>query len=274
MEKLKYAGLPIIMDDACDLYFGPEVVHAGFGTKNSDKMAGLLYNEEAGKKAEHYYDFYRGVEYRNDGPLYEKYGYRYDLTVIIPGEIGGECKKTSGHYHDITPGNTLSDPEVYEVIKGTAMYIMQRAKNYADEKDSGVIEEVFAAVVKEGQRIIIPSNYGHCSINIGEGPLVFSNIATLKAPLNYEVVKRRHGMSYYVLRENGKIKLVKNSRYDKVPEAKVVTVSQDAAMGMDFSTPVYQAFLQNPGQFDYLAHPKGYGQKIHALLTPYSLEKL
>ena len=31
------------------------------------------------------------------------------------------------------------------------------------------------AVVKGGASIIVPPNYGHCSITIGDGPLVFSN---------------------------------------------------------------------------------------------------
>ncbi|WP_411900837.1 glucose-6-phosphate isomerase family protein [Salmonella enterica] len=44
-------------------------------------------------------------------------------------------------------------------------------------------------VVKEGRDICVRQNYGHCSINVGDGPLVFSNRAYKPCTVHYDTVQ-------------------------------------------------------------------------------------
>src|SRR5271157_5416728 len=60
--------------------------------------------------------------YRN---VYKKDDIRFDVTVIPPFDVRGECAKTHGHYH---PGSEdgLAYPEVYQVLRGSAVFIIQK----------------------------------------------------------------------------------------------------------------------------------------------------
>ncbi len=61
------------------------------------------------------YYMYRGLKKKN--------GARYDITVIPPKMLGKEFVKTKGHYHIGSYG------EIYIVLKGKAIYLMQKEKN-------------------------------------------------------------------------------------------------------------------------------------------------
>jgi len=100
------------------------------------------------------YYMYRGVEEKDD--------LRYDITVIPPQMLGQEFVKTKGHQHH----NNLQ--EIYTVLEGKAIFLMQK-------QNSGKIEDVFAVQAQSGQSVIIPSGYGHVTINPGKIGLKISN---------------------------------------------------------------------------------------------------
>jgi oxalate decarboxylase/phosphoglucose isomerase-like protein (cupin superfamily) len=77
---------------------------------------------------------------------------RYDLTRISPG-----CH-TIGHYH------TAGFPELFEVISGRAVFLMQRA------------EETYAIEASEKEKIIVPPDFSIRTINSSpENNLLVSN---------------------------------------------------------------------------------------------------
>ena len=202
MLELKNSGLPLYLDEGNHVMaISALLTMKGFGRKELEKMQGLLADETALVKDEICYDVYRGIAYPEDQALLDQYDFQYDITIIMPGEVNGEVKKTSGHYHGWNPEKTNTYGEVYEVIKGTALYILQKSANF-DEEDPGnvKVDDLIFATVHEGETILVPPNYGHCSCNIGEGPLVFSNLAYRPCPVNYGPVKHFHGMAYYVTR--------------------------------------------------------------------------
>ena len=57
---------------------------------------------------------------------------RYDITVIPPGLLGSEYTKTVGHYHPNVPGTDVSYPEIYQVLEGSATYLLQKVE-YGEE---------------------------------------------------------------------------------------------------------------------------------------------
>lgn len=267
MEDLKHSGLPVCIDSTSNVIaLSALLKYDGFSRKTVKQMQGLLADEAGLDPDEVVYDVYRGIAFPEDAELLNKNDFRYDFTVIMPGLLNGECKKTSGHYHGWNQGRTNTYPEVYEVIKGTALYILQKSGNFDDKPENMVIDDLIFVTVEEGQSVIIPPNYGHCSVNIGEGPLVFSNLAYVPCPIHYDPVKYFHGMSYYVKKGNGQIKFELNKKHVKVPEPRFASVRENPELGIKFGLPVYQSYKQNPDAFRFLSEPDDYVDSIMQML--------
>ena len=269
MLELKNSGLPLFIDETNHVMaISALLQYDGFGRKKTKDMLGLLADETDLMPEEAFYDVYRGIAFPEDQEALKKKDFRYDITIIMPGLVNGECKKTSGHYHGWNPMRTNTYAEVYEVIKGTALYILQKSPNFDAENPADVVvEDLILATVHEGETILIPPNYGHCSINIGEGPLVFSTLASVPCPVHYGPVKYFHGMRYYVTKEDGEIKLKANGRYKIVPSPKFAGVRENPRLGIRFGLPVYQSYKENPEAFDFLAHPDDYVDEIMSMLV-------
>ncbi len=269
MLELTNSGLPLYIDEENHVMaLSALLKYDGFGRKAVEKMQGLLANEENLPLDEMFYDVYRGIAFPKDEELLNKDNYRYDITIIMPGQINGECKKTSGHYHGWNPQKTNTYAEVYEVIKGTALYILQKSDNFDAENPADVrVYDLIFATVHEGETILIPPNYGHCSVNIGEGPLVFSNLAYVPCPVHYGPVKHFHGMSFYVMKKDNEIRLEANGRYVDVPAPKFATVKENPGLGIKFGVPVYESYMKNPEAFKFLGDPDPYVDEIMSMLV-------
>lgn len=257
MTKLKASGLPIFMDEQHKLHFADGLACAGGGGKTVAEMRGLLMDERDINESEAVYDFYRDIVFEKERGLFNKYGLRYDITVIMPGGVNGECKKTSGHYHGLIAGRSETYPEVYEVLYGRACFLLQKVRGFNGD-GMPQIEDLRAVFVPAGQAVIIPPHYAHCSVNAGGGPMVFSNIAVTACPLDYDNVKKLHGMAAYITRKNGDIRMLPNPYYQNAPLAAAVTPKENAELGIEFGKPVYHAFINAPEKFEFLLCPWKY----------------
>ena len=141
------------------------------------------------------YFMYRGLE--------EKDGLRYDITVVPAKMLGSEFVKTKGHYHEGAYG------ELYTVLEGNAIYLMQ--KKSADD----IIEDCYFVKAKKGDVVIIPSFYGHITINPAENQeLKMANWVSKDCISNYSLFEKLHGACYFYT-TNG---WLKNGNYKSVPE--------------------------------------------------------
>lgn len=267
VTELKNSGLPLCIDDETHImYIGAELGCEFYGRKYAGAMKGLLADETNMDPDEPFYDVYREIAYPTDVEAFKKNFYRYDVTVVLPGLLNGECKKTSGHYHGWNEMRTNTFGEVYEVLKGTALYILQRADNFDGDPKEIKIDDMIAVTVNAGETLVVPPNYGHASINVGEGPLVFGSLAYYPCPINYDSVKYYHGMGYYVFKEGNEVKIKLNDKYEKVPELKMATVKENPNLGIQFDVPVYHSYLKNPEAFRFLAQPDAYVEEIMGML--------
>ncbi|MBJ4791921.1 cytoplasmic protein, partial [Salmonella enterica subsp. enterica serovar Goldcoast] len=149
---------------------------------------------------------------------------------------------------------------------GTAAYILQKSPDFAAAPQELVVDDLIVAVVKEGQSIIVPPNYGHCSINIGDGPLVFSNLAYKPCTVHYDTVQFYHGMACYIVEENGQLCVRKNHYYPRVPRIKFATVKENPHLGITFDMPLYQRYRAAPERFHFLGHVDNYVREIMGML--------
>lgn len=143
------------------------------------------------------YYMYRGVE--------EHRGIRYDITVIPAKTLGREFAKTKGHYH------VGRHQEVYTVLEGQAIYLLQKKLHNIDDE----IEDVYAVKCQKGDVVVIPSYYGHVTINPSETEeLKMANWIFSGYKSDYAPFENLQGACWYYTQEGW----VKNERYKLVPE--------------------------------------------------------
>ncbi len=268
-EILRNSGLPIIRETETDiLSFEKGLTCGGYGRKTASQMSGLLCEYSEGSAETTVYDVYRDIVFEKDREVFSKNKYRYDITCIMPGCVGNERKKTSGHYHCFNPEHTNTYAEVYEVLYGTAMFILQRSDNFENADEALRLEDVILVKVHEGETLLVPPNYGHCSVNIGTGPMIFSNLAYVPCGIDYAPVKKHSGMVVYGMDHFGALDLVKNPNYKDIPEIRFAVPTENPKLGITFGKPVYSSYLENPAAFDFLGNIDPYVSEIMGMLKP------
>lgn len=269
LKELKNSGLPIYYNEESGLLaFSAPLIYDGYGTKKLKQMKGLFEHDENNDPEETVYDVYRNIRFPEDEESLQCDKFAYDITIVKQGMIGEERKKTSGHYHSWNKMRTSTYPEVYEVISGTAIYILQRADNFEDLNYENLkIDDIIVVRVQAGQAIIIPPNYGHCSINGGEGDMIFSNLAYTPCSVDYAPVRHYHGLGAYIGYANGKLTVKKNGNYSNLPNLKFAEVKENEHLGIVFNKPIYQSYKEHPEAFDFLGNVDKFTEEIMNMLT-------
>jgi glucose-6-phosphate isomerase len=158
-------------------------------------MKVVLYDKKWAETTHNFplYYMYRGVKEKGD--------LRYDITVIPPRMLGKEFNKTKGHEH------SNNYQEVYIVLDGKAIYLIQKYKNNR-------INDVYVVEAKKSEAVIIPLRYGHITINPSEKRLVEANWLNKKCKNIYNLFERKKGACYYYTKSGW----IKNKNYKKVPK--------------------------------------------------------
>lgn len=173
---------------------------------------------------------------------------RYDITVIPPRMLGREFVKTAGHYHPNVPGGAIPYPELYEVLKGEAHFLLQKR----GEGDA-VLD---AVLIKgwEGDKVLVPPGYGHVTINPSNKLLKMANFVARDFESLYEPYRKRKGAVYYGL-DSG---FVANKAYSKVPELRILKQKGLDKLGLKKSKEIYGLIRSNPKSLDFLNKPEAY----------------
>lgn len=189
-----------------------------YASRTQEKMHDVLMDQSAAGPAVHYHMVRGGSDQKN-------------ITVWEAGTVGSEYIKTYGHYH------VGKLDETYWVIYGEGVVLVQKRATGSDGKPvDDEIEEAYAVRVKTGDAIFIPAEWGHLVANVGktffvtadDSPVNFEEVdpVTLPGHADYEAVKKMQGFCYYIVEQNGKPALVKNSKYSKVPEISIIESSE------------------------------------------------
>ncbi len=206
-------GLPVRLTDANQLEF-EGIPPVPVDKRRRRQMKEVLYETDA-DLPEVLYFMYRGLGYEEDVRRLSCHGIRYDITVIPYAELGQEHVKTKGHYHPTVNSKDITYPEVYEVIGGRAIYLLQRPGSRA-----GDIDDVVLVRARPGDKVVIPPNYGHITVNPGPGTLVMANLVAKGFDSIYEPIGERGGAAYYLLSDGSR---VKNTNYARVPVPREVS---------------------------------------------------
>lgn len=175
-------------------------------------MREVLYDQVWQKNAENteLYYMYRGLE--------EKNGLRYDITVVPARMLGREFSKTKGHIH------IGRYQEVYTVLEGQAIYFMQKT-------NGEIVEDVFAVQCKKGDTIVIPSDYGHITVNSSETEtLKMANWISRECKSDYSLFEKNQGACYYYTTDGW----IKNEHYKNVPALRFEEPLKEVPQNLDF----------------------------------------
>ena len=194
------------------------------------------------------YYMYRDLSLtRDDAETIKRHELRYDITIIPPLQMGLEFVKTYGHYHPrVTSTSRFTYPEVYEVLDGDAHYLLQSAKNEYS------VDEVLLVKATKGDKVIIPPNYGHVTINPSEKTLKMANWVCRSFESRYESYTQLHGGAYYEL-INGR--LLRNRAYDKVPEVRIAYPKEVPEQELMKRKPMYE-LIKEPHLLEFLTAPE------------------
>ncbi len=168
---------------------------------------------------------------------------RYDITLVSSAGLGKELPKTVGHYHPLE--GSQSYPEIYEVLEGEAHYLLQKQES----------AEAFLIKAKKGDKVIIPPDYGHVTINPGKTPLLMANLVSDEFDSDYSDYAAMSGGSYYEMSGG---KLVANRKYG---ERRLMLYSaKEFAKNFKISRKLAKATLlelvkKDPALFGFLDNP-------------------
>lgn len=176
-----------------------------------DDMRETLYDKEWAKSApnlEVYY-MYRGLK--------KKDGLRYDITVISPKMIGKEFIRTKGNR------NSKNFPELYTVLEGEAIFLMQKTKQT-------IIEDVMAIKTQKGDWVIVPAKYAVVMINPSKKVLKTGNWVSKKNENIYEELEKMGGACYFYTKTGW----IENKTYKKVPKIRFEKPLKKIPRNLDF----------------------------------------
>jgi len=175
--------------------------------------------------------------------VFRKEGVRFDITLIPPANIEGECAKTYGHSHPIAEKD-LTYPEVYQVLFGNAVFLLQK---YNRDRSMDVL------LIKGGKNdaLLIPPNFSHVTINPGNSLLVLANIVADGFESDYSEFKKSRGAAFYYMADGN---VEQNANYVvknlEKPEIKKFNSRYGFTCG-----DILGELNSNPKKFEFLKKP-------------------
>jgi len=170
-------------------------------------------------------------------------GLRYDITIIPPAMLGKEYIKTAGHYHPLTAGGSVTYPELYEVLEGEALYLLQKSD----------LSDVVAVYAKAGDKVLVPPDYGHVTINRSNKTLKMANFVARDFSSLYQPYREKGGGAYFFTLEGW----IRNPRCEKAAQLRRIEApgsSSLASIGLKKGREMYP-LLREPGALEYLTRP-------------------
>lgn len=216
-------------------------------------MKEVIFDQEwLGKQEDiELYYMYRGMGLsEEDKNKIEAARLRYDITVIPPLMLGKEFNKTAGHYH-CEAATGVSYPEIYEVLSGEAYYLMQHSIENNSVKDTYFVHAV------AGDKVIIPPNYGHFTINAGDKDLAMANWVCLDCVSDYSEVKEKQGACYFAVKENNNINWLPNKNYQNTFKLRELTPTNFSEFGLEKNKGMYE-LVDDLEKLDFLVKPENY----------------
>lgn len=242
------AGLEIAWNDAGTLTFAPGLAVEETLARPLERLRAVALEPEACVPPEQVqYWMYNGIARETERARLAALGLRYELTLMFPRAIGRERAKTLGHLHTAPPGARLNYPEICEVLHGTAQFIFQTLDIPARAAPFCYLIEA-----QPGDKVIIPPNLHHLTINAGDEPLLFSDVIPVGCGGIYQPFAQSRGAAYLNTLDAG---LIPNPNYAGVGELIRLQPHSYPQFGLTAEIPLYRTFSESPDLLAWLNTP-------------------
>lgn len=247
----KFSGLPLVWDDKSkEMSFAGTVLVPDVRTLS--QMLEVIYDKKwlssADKKLPLYY-MYRDVCMTEDKKTIAFSGLRYDITVFPAQMLGVEYLKTAGHNHPLVPDENIPYPELYEVVAGEAVFLIQKA-------DGKKVIDARVIYAKEGDKFIIPPGFGHITINPGKKTLITANWVAREFASDYGPIKKLCGGAYFFTSKG----VIKNPNYENTLDSpKECKPTRTMLLGLKEKEPMYR-LVNNKDMLEFLTNPAGFSR--------------
>ncbi|MEA3230030.1 MAG: glucose-6-phosphate isomerase family protein [archaeon] len=183
---------------------------------------------------------------------------RYDITVIPPDLMGCEYVKTLGHRHPNIPKTDISYTEIYQVLNGCAIFIIEKTENKKTE---------FIHIhAKVGEIVIVPPNYSHITINPSNEILIISNWVADNFKSDYRQVIKTHGLAYYYIKKDTEDVWISNPNYKNETTIKQIEPVNPELIGLKKDEPLYN-LIKTQSHLEFLNEPQKYETLFKKVLS-------
>lgn len=204
------------------------------------------------------YSMYRGLARFSGGDpdAGRVHNWRYDVTVFRSGRYGDEYLRTVGHYHPPAAAASTTYPEVYEVLSGTALFILQSVDDYQAGPDRVRVLDLVLLRAEAGEKAMMLPGYGHWTVNVTGQPLIVSNWICDGFASHYESARAARGPACYVVQAAGEPGLRRNRLYAHPPEHVRHSQTTDVPeLGLVAGRPIFAELPAAPSRWRYLCDP-------------------
>ncbi len=258
----KYSGLPIQMRDDYSLVFENGLPAVTPNVREFSAMKSYLKDPSSTFWNKGAYYMYRDIARSEDREVITKSGIQYDITVVLPGLMGDEFSKTIGHYHSFKPGTQVRYPEIYEVIYGRVVFIIQSAT-----PDLEQLQEAYAIRMERGEKVLVPPGFGHVLVNPTDDVVITANWQPSANVSDYSSYEKHNGAAYYVMQSKhlgsgGKTSMqsafVPNLNYKTLPKLVEARPRELPQYELRSALPMYSACARDLSKLDFLVNPDKY----------------
>lgn len=245
----RLAGIDLTWAEDGTLRFGSDLLVAETAARPLGRLKAVALDPAACVPEDRVqYWMYNGIARIEDRNRLARTGMRYELTLMFPQAIGRERAKTLGHLHSFPEGRRFNYPEVCEVLHGTAYFLFQSLN-----VQTGTADFCAALEAHPGDKVIIPPNLHHLTINAGDEPLLFSDVIPLAVTGNYAPLAMMHGAAYLYTIEG---QFIRNQFYKAADELQHWDAQSYPSLGLTLDRPLYEVFSETPDALGWMLTPE------------------
>lgn len=251
------SGLPLTLTDDGQLQFGDNLVIDQIGERGLDELSQVVLEPAFCQgRTEAAYWMYNGVYYTKDAASLRDVPLRYELTLMPPRPIGRELSKTHGHLHSTEPRSGRTYAEICEVLVGTAHFVFQTLDPAGPDASMVYVLEAHA-----GDKIVVPPDLDHLTINAGDGPLLFSDVIALGCYGVYDRYRTAQGAAYLEVSDHGMPSIIPNPSYRTVAPLQWLAPQEYPHLDLSRDVPLYTALVRGQGEkWAFLTDPRVFSE--------------
>ena len=243
------AGFSLAVHET-ELIFGADVLIAETKTRTRGEIAPYARDVSACAPDDAIqYRMYNGIATRADFLRLQTCDAQYELTWLLSHALGMERAKTLGHIHNALAQNSATFPEIYEVLHGSAFFLF-----YAQDAAKTRAEFCGYVFARAGERLVMPPNVYHLTINASDEPLLFADVISKRARGVYEDVRATRGAPYYALTDGA---WQRNAMFQSA-----APLSECPQLRVHADAPLYTQFARDPDAFAWLNDPALFWEKF------------